>query len=104
LPRRRAGRASAPPAVQQDEAAAQAALLAPGQLAHSWLQIAAAASYPAASCHPVAAAGLLVSLTGSMSPSFVADPVPARAQAPSGSAVLSVFPVRAGQPQRGTVP
>jgi Domain of unknown function (DUF4232) len=98
------GPAIGPPAVQQDTAAAQTVVLAPGQVAHSWLQIAAAASYPPASCQPVTAQGLLISLTSSAPASFVADSVPACAQQPSGSAVLSVFPVRAGQAQRGTVP
>jgi hypothetical protein len=98
------GPALGPPATQQDTAAAQAVVLAPGQLAHSWLQIAAAANYPAASCHPVTAQGLLISLTSGGPPSFLADSVPACAQPPAGSAILSVFPVRAGQPQRGTVP
>jgi hypothetical protein len=92
------------PAVQQDTTAAQAVVLAPGQLAHSWLQIVAPANYPAPRCHPVTAQGLLVSLTSSGPVSFVADPGPACAQPPPGSAVLSVFPVRAGQPQRGTLP
>jgi Domain of unknown function (DUF4232) len=98
------GPAIGPPAVQQDTAAGQTVVLAPGQLAHSWLQIVAAANYPAASCHPVTAQGLLISLTSSGPASFVADSVPACAQPPPGSATLSVFPVRAGQPQRGTVP
>lgn len=98
------GPAIGSPAVHQDTTAAQTVVLAPGQLAHSWLQIVAAANYPAASCDPVTAQGLLISLTSSAPASFVADPVPACAQPPSGSAILSVFPVRAGEPQRGIVP
>ncbi len=98
------GPAIGPPAVQQDNSAAQTVILAPGQLAHSWLQIAAAANYPASQCHPVTAAGLLVSLSSSGPMSFVAEPVLACAQPPAGSAILSVFPVRAGQAQRGTMP
>lgn len=98
------GSAIGPPAVQQDKTAAQTVVLAPGQLAHSWLQIVAAANYPAARCHPVTAQGLLVSLTTSRPASFVADAVPACAQPPPGGAILSVFPVRAGQAQRGTMP
>jgi Protein of unknown function (DUF4232) len=98
------GPAIGQPAVQQDKAAVQSVVLAAGRLAHSWLQIVAAASYPAASCHPVTAQGLLISLISSTSSRFVADPVPACTQLPSGSAVLSVFPVQAGQAQRGTVP
>jgi len=93
-----------PPAVQQDKAAAQTVLLAPGQLAHSWLQIVAAASYPADSCHPVTAQGLLIRLASSGPATFLADSISACAQPPSGSAPLGVFPVRAGQPQRGTMP
>jgi hypothetical protein len=98
------GTAIGSPAVQQDKTAAQTVVLAPGQLAHSWLQIADAANYPAARCHPVTAPGLLISLTTAAPASFVADPVPACAQPPSGSAILSVFPVRPGKPQRGTMP
>jgi hypothetical protein len=98
------GAAIGPPAVQQDKAAVQTVVLAPGQVAHSWLQIAAAANYPPASCHPVTAQGLLISLTSSAPASFVADPVPACSQPPPGSAILSVFPVRAGHAQRGTMP
>ena len=97
------GPAIGPPAVQQDKTAAQTVVLAPGQLAHSWLQIVAAANYPAPRCHPVTAEGLLVNLSSGPA-SFVADPVPACAQPPPGSAILSVFPVRAGQAQRGTMP
>jgi hypothetical protein len=92
------------PAVQQDKTAAHTVVLAPGQLAHSWLQIVAAANYPAPRCHPVTAQGLLVSLSSSGPASFVADPGPACAQPPPGSAVLSLYPVRAGQAQRGTLP
>ena len=92
------------PAVQQDKTAAQAVILAPGQLAHSWLQIVAPANYPAARCHPVTAQGLLVRLASSGPATFLADSISACAQPPSGSAPLGVFPVRAGQPQRGTVP
>ena len=92
------------PAVQQDTTLAQTVVLAPGQLAHSWLQIVSPANYPAPRCHPVTAQGLLVSLTSSGPATFVADPGPACAQPPPGSAVLSVFPVRAGQAQRGTLP
>jgi len=92
------------PAVQQDKTAVQTVLVAPGQLAHAWLQIASAANYPAARCHPVTAQGLLVSLTSSSPPSFVADPVLTCAEPPAASTILSVFPVRTGQPQRGTMP
>jgi hypothetical protein len=99
------GPAIGPPAVQQDNSAAQPVVLAAGQLAHAWLQIVAAANYPAPQCHPVNAEGLLVSLsTGGSPASFVADPVPACAQPPQGSTFLSVFPVRSGPPLRGTIP
>lgn len=98
------GPAIGPPAVQRDQTQAQSLVLAPGQLAHSWLQIAAAASYPPASCDPVTAQGLLISLTSVTQTSFVADSVPACAQLPAGSPILTVFPVRAGQAHRGTIP
>jgi hypothetical protein len=92
------------PAARQDPAAVQAVVLAPGQLAHAWLQIISAANYPPASCQPVTAAGLLVGLASRAQPSFVADSVPACAHLPGASSLLSVFPVRAGQAQRGTMP
>lgn len=91
------------PAAQQDATAVQAVVLAPGQLAHAWLQIINAANYPAAACQPVSAGGLLVGL-GSAPPSFIADSVPACAHQPVTSPMLSVFPLRAGQAQRGTIP
>jgi len=92
------------PAAQQDPTAVQAVVLAPGHLAHAWLQIINAANYPAAACQPVTAGGLLVGLASGGQPSFVADPVPACAHLTAASPLLSVFPMRAGQAQRGTMP
>jgi hypothetical protein len=92
------------PAAQQDQAAVQVVVLAPGHLAHAWLQIISAANYPSATCQPVTAGGLLVGLASSAQPSFVADSVPACAHLPVASPLLSVFPMRAGQAQRGTMP
>jgi hypothetical protein len=51
----------------------------------------------------IAACGSFLS-TGAAPASFVADPVPACAQPPQSSAVLSVFPVRSGPALRGTIP
>lgn len=92
------------PAAQQDPTAVQAIVLAPGRLAHAWLQIINAANYPAAACQPVTAGGLLVSLASGADPRFVADPVPACAHLPAASPLLGVFPVRPGSALRGTIP
>ncbi len=92
------------PAAQQDPTAVQAVVLAPRQRAHAWLQIINAANYPPATCQPVTAGGLLIGLASGAQPSFVADSVPACAHLPVGSPLLSVYPTRAGQAQRGTMP
>jgi hypothetical protein len=92
------------PAAQQDPTAVQAVVLAPGHLAHAWLQIINAANYPPATCQPVTAGGLLVGLASGAQPSFVADSVPVCAHPPVTSPLLSVFPMRAGQAQRGIMP
>jgi hypothetical protein len=92
------------PAAQQDPTEVQAIVLAPGHLSHAWLQIINAANYPPAACQPVTAGGLLVGLASGAQPSFVADSVPACAHLTAATPLLSVFPMRAGQAQRGTVP
>jgi uncharacterized protein DUF4232 len=80
-------------------------VLAPGGVAHAWLQIANVADYPAGRCKPVQAGGLRVSLTGSTATAaFLTHSFQACAKAMHGSEVLAVFPVQPGQAQRGTAP
>jgi Protein of unknown function (DUF4232) len=79
-------------------------VLAPRALAHSWLQIAAAANYPASTCKPVQAKGLLVSFAGSTPAAFLAHPFEACAAAMRGTDVLAVFPVQEGKANRGSAP
>jgi Protein of unknown function (DUF4232) len=92
------------PASHEDSGPALPLTLAPGGLAHAWLQIVAAANYSPRKCKPVTAAGLRVSLSATASTSFVADAIPACARAPLGDSILLVYPVRAGLARRGTVP
>ena len=49
-------------------------VLAPGGIAHAWLQVADTANFPASKCHPVTAAGLRVTVPGTASASYVAHP------------------------------
>jgi hypothetical protein len=79
-------------------------VLARQAIAHSWLQIADAANYPAGSCQPVQAKGLLVSFSGTASAAFLAHPFEACARTIRGSDILDVFPLQAGGATRGTAP
>ncbi len=51
---------------------ARSVLLAPGGVAHAWLQILDTANYPAGKCHPVTAAGLRVVAPGTQDATYVA--------------------------------
>ncbi len=79
-------------------------VLAPGGVAHAWLQILDVANYPSSQCKPVQASGLRVSFTSTQTAAFLAHPFPACANAMHGSDVLAVFPVQPGQAKRGTAP
>jgi hypothetical protein len=83
---------------------ARTTVLAPRAVAHSWLQIAAVANYPASSCRPVQAKGLLVSFAGSPEAAFLAHPFLVCAKAMRGADILDVFPIQAGRAKRGTAP
>lgn len=83
---------------------ARTTVLAPRAFAHAWLQIAAVANYPARSCRPVQAKGLLVSFAGSAQAAFVAHPFLACAKAMRGAEILDVSPIQAGRAKRGTAP
>ena len=92
------------PATQQHAALASAVVLAPGALAHAWLQITDAANYPASTCKPVTARGLRVGFAPAAATAFVSKAIPACALKPDGSSILAVFPVQAGPARRGTAP
>jgi hypothetical protein len=81
---------------------ADTVLLAPGGIAHAWLQVLAAADYPAGKCHPVTAAGLRVVAPGTQSASYIPHQVAACKAVTQGSEILTVQPVQAGQARRGT--
>jgi hypothetical protein len=92
------------PATLAKETHARALVLARQAIAHSWLQIADAANYPASSCRPVRANGLLVSFAGSAAAAFLAYPFEACTRTMPGTEILAVFPVQAGRARRGTAP
>jgi len=76
--------------------------LAPGGMAHAWLRVVSAASYPVGRCRPVTAAGLRVVAPGSQDAAYLAHPVPACKSAVASSQLLTVRPVQPGRAQRGT--
>lgn len=93
------------PASRQHASRASALVLAPGTVAHAWLQIADVANYPASSCKPVTAHGLRVRFGSAAPATYIARAVQACAGAQHGSnSVLAVFPVQAGPARRGTAP
>ena len=93
------------PAARQHAAQASALVLAPGTVAHAWLQISAVANYPASSCKPVTAHGLRVSFASATAGTFVAKALQACSRTqPGSSTILAVFPVQAGPARRGTAP
>jgi Protein of unknown function (DUF4232) len=77
-------------------------VLAPGGIAHAWLQVLSTANYPASKCHPVTAAGLRITVPGTASASYVAHPVPTCTAVLRGSEMLTVRPVQRGRARRGT--
>ncbi len=88
-----------------EQAARSAAFtLAPGGVAHAWLQIADVASYPVSTCRPVQASGLRVGFANAPSAAFLPHSFQACGNVTPGSSVLAVFPVQAGQASRGTAP
>jgi hypothetical protein len=95
--------AAAQVAVQQTTRAATL-VLAPGAVAHAWLQILDVANYPASQCKPMQASGLRVGLSGTQVAAFVAHPFQACANVLHGSDVLAVFPLQSGRARRGTAP
>jgi Protein of unknown function (DUF4232) len=79
-------------------------VLAPGGVAHAWLQILDVANFPSGQCKQVQASGLRVSFSSTQTAAYLAHPFQACANALHGSDVLAVFPVQAGRARRGTAP
>ena len=79
-------------------------VLAPGAVAHAWLQIADVASFPASRCKPVQAGGLRVAVEGTQAAAFLPHSFQACADNMPGSTLLAVFPVQPGHAERGTAP
>jgi Protein of unknown function (DUF4232) len=82
--------------------AARGVTLAPGATAHAWLQLAAAANFPAGQCHPVTAGWLRVRPPGAARYSYVRHPLPVCAATAHGDHLLVVEPVEPGRARRGT--
>jgi Protein of unknown function (DUF4232) len=91
-------------AVAEQDTHSAGITLAPGAVAHAWLQIADVASYPASRCKPVQAGGLRVALERAQTAAFLPHSFRACASAMPGSTLLAVFPVQPGQAKRGTAP
>jgi hypothetical protein len=98
------GPAIGAPAVRQQQSSARPLSLGPGLVAHAWLQIQDVASYPQASCKPATARGLRIGFGTGSADTFVARTIATCASAPSGSQILAVYPVQAGQARPGTAP
>lgn len=79
-------------------------MLAPGAVAHAWLQIADVASFPASRCKPIQAGGLRVAVAGAQAAAFLPHSFQACADNMPGSTLLAVFPVQPGHAERGTAP
>ncbi len=77
-------------------------VLSAGQSAHIWLRFLDIADIPAAQCHPVAAAGLRVSLPGQRPGTFVAHSMTTCARSVAGTDVLTVEPFRPGAARPGS--
>ena len=83
-------------------APAQLMVLSAGQSAHIWLRFLDVTNIPAAQCHPVAAAGLRVSLPGQEQGTFIAHSMTTCARSVAGTDVLTVEPFRPGTARPGT--
>jgi hypothetical protein len=76
--------------------------LAAGGVAHAWLQVAEAGSYPAATCQPVTAHWLRVYAPGETQALYVSHAFDACSS--DSAPLLTVMPVRSGQGVQGTTP
>jgi hypothetical protein len=76
--------------------------LAAGAVAHAWLQVAEAGSYPAATCQPVTVHWLRVYAPGETQALYVSHAFDACSS--DSAPLLTVMPVRSGQGVQGTTP
>jgi hypothetical protein len=89
-------------AASRDRAvAARPVALRPGATAHAWLQVTAAANYPAKACRPVTAHWLRIRVPGTAAVRAVRHAFPACAAAMHGHGILTVQPVAPGRGRRG---
>jgi hypothetical protein len=89
-------------AASRDRAvAARPVSLRPGATAHAWLQVTAAANYPAKACRPVTAHWLRIRVPGAAAVRAVRHAFPACAAAMHGHGILTVQPVAPGRGRRG---
>ena len=89
-------------AARDRDVSARPVTLAPGATAHSWLQVTAAANYPAKACQPVTAHMLLIRAPGVTGASRIRRAFPACAGAMHGHGILRVQPVLPGRGNRGS--
>jgi hypothetical protein len=89
-------------AVRDRDVTARPVALRPGATAHAWLQVTAAANYPAKTCRPVIAHWLRIRLPGGAAVSSVRRAFPTCAAAMPGHGMLTVQPVAPGRGRRGT--
>ncbi len=89
-------------AAQRNRAFPQASVrLGPGQTAHAWLKVTATGNFPASACRPVTANWLRVYPPGEPVAGYVARTFRVCS---SGTALLSILPVRAGHGVAGVTP
>jgi hypothetical protein len=96
------GRQIGPQAAVDRSVRSAAVRLAPGGIAHAWLQVTDVANIPASKCHPATAAGMRVEAPGARRASYLAHRLPACTAALAGSGVITVHPVQPGRARRGT--
>jgi hypothetical protein len=90
-------------AAQRNRGFAKVAVrLAPGGMAHAWLQVTMAANYPASDCNPVTAHWLRVYPPGGAAAGYVGHDFSACAS--TSVSLLSVLPVRSGAAVVGVTP
>jgi uncharacterized protein DUF4232 len=89
-------------AARDTAVAARPVQLLPGGTAHAWLEIADAANYPAATCHPVTVHWLLIHVPGVATVVAVRHTFLTCAAAMDGRGIITVQPLAAGPGRRGS--
>lgn len=98
----RAGKQLGTAAAYDRSTAAQSMVVGGGQTAHIWLRLVDVANLPAATCRPVAAAGLLVRLPGQRQAIFVSHQLTTCANPVHGTDILTIEPFHPGRAKPGT--